>query len=48
MINFNRCNIIYDNRTDVEMDCLCLSSTDDSIWLLRKLSDTGDIPAVPT
>lgn len=41
-------NIIYDYRTDVETDCLCPTSIDDSIWLLRKLYDTGDIPAVQT
>ena len=39
-------NIIYDNRTEVDMDCLCTFNINHSIWLLQNLYDTGDDPAV--
>ena len=38
--------IIYNNRTNVDIDCLCSFSIDHSIWLLRKLHDTGKDHAV--
>ena len=39
-------NIIYEKRTETDMDYLCTFDINHSVWLLRKLYDTGDDPAV--